>query len=55
MSLGARLRELRIKKNRSLQNVADAVKASKAHIWEIEKRWQQKSDHGFAGKARRLL
>jgi len=37
MSLGARLKELRIKKNRSLQDVADAVKASKAHIWEIER------------------
>jgi len=36
MSLGVRLKELRIKKNRSLQDVADAVKASKAHIWEIE-------------------
>jgi transcriptional regulator with XRE-family HTH domain len=37
MSLGARLKELRIKNNRSLQDVADAVKASKAHIWEIER------------------
>jgi transcriptional regulator with XRE-family HTH domain len=37
MSLGARLKQLRIKKNRSLQEVADAVQASKAHIWEIEK------------------
>ena len=37
MSLGARLKQLRINKNRSLQDVADAVKASKAHIWEIER------------------
>jgi transcriptional regulator with XRE-family HTH domain len=37
MSLGARLKELRIKKNKSLQEVADAVGASKAHIWEIER------------------
>jgi transcriptional regulator with XRE-family HTH domain len=37
MSLGARLKELRIKNNKSLQDVADAVKASKAHIWEIER------------------
>jgi len=37
MSLGARLKKLRIKKNKSLQDVADAVKASKAHIWEIER------------------
>ena len=37
MSLGARLKELRIKKNQSLQDVADAAGASKAHIWEIER------------------
>mgnify|MGYP001160614308 CR=1 FL=1 len=37
MALGARLRELRIrKKKESLQQVADAVGASKAHIWELE-------------------
>jgi transcriptional regulator with XRE-family HTH domain len=37
MSLGARLKQLRIKNNRSLQDVADAVGASKAHIWEVER------------------
>lgn len=37
MSIGARLKELRIKKNKSLQEVADAVGASKAHIWELER------------------
>lgn len=37
MSIGARLKELRVKKNKSLQDVADAVGASKAHIWEIER------------------
>jgi transcriptional regulator with XRE-family HTH domain len=37
MSVGARLKELRIKKNQSLQDVADAVAASKAHIWEVER------------------
>lgn len=37
MSLGARLKELRISNNQSLQGVADAVGVSKAHIWEIEK------------------
>ncbi len=36
MSLGARLKQLRVKKNRSLQDVASAVNSSKAHIWEIE-------------------
>lgn len=37
MSLGLRLFELRDKKDVSLQVVADAVKVSKAHIWELEK------------------
>jgi transcriptional regulator with XRE-family HTH domain len=37
MSLGARLTELRLKRNVSLQTVADAVGVSKAHIWELEK------------------
>jgi len=33
---GARLKQLRIRSGQSLQQVADAVKASKAHIWELE-------------------
>ena len=37
MALGARLRELRVGKGQSLQQVADAVGASKAHVWELEK------------------
>lgn len=37
MSIGARLKELRMKKNESLQGLADAVGASKAHIWEVER------------------
>jgi len=36
MALGARLKKLRLKKGESLQEVADQVKASKAHIWDIE-------------------
>lgn len=36
MALGTRLKELRTKKRESLQQVADAVGASKAHIWELE-------------------
>lgn len=36
MALGARLKELRIQKRQSLQQVADGVGASKAHIWELE-------------------
>jgi len=36
MSLAAKLKELRLKKNKSLQQVADAVGASKNHIWDLE-------------------
>lgn len=36
MALGAKLKELRTRKGDSLQQVADAVGASKAHIWELE-------------------
>ncbi len=35
-TLAQRLKELRLKKKESLQDVADAVKASKAHVWELE-------------------
>jgi transcriptional regulator with XRE-family HTH domain len=37
MRLGARLAKLRRKKGQSLQEVADGVGVSKAHIWEMEK------------------
>jgi transcriptional regulator with XRE-family HTH domain len=36
MAIGDRLKELRVQKNQSLQQVADAIGASKAHIWELE-------------------
>ena len=36
MALAARMKELRIKKRKSLQEVADEVGASKAHIWDLE-------------------
>lgn len=36
MALGAKLKELRLLKGQSLQQVADAVGSSKAHIWELE-------------------
>jgi len=36
MSIGAKLKDLRLRKGSSLQQVADAVGASKAHIWELE-------------------
>lgn len=37
MELGDRLNSLRRKSGQSLQNVADAIGVSKAHIWELEK------------------
>src|SRR6266702_4632751 len=36
MSIGSKLKELRVAKGQSLQQVADAVGASKPHIWELE-------------------
>jgi len=37
MALGRRITELRMDRRESLQQVADAVGVSKAHIWELEK------------------
>ena len=37
MALGSKLTALRLKKGASLQEVADTVGVSKAHIWELEK------------------
>ncbi len=37
MSLSVRLNELRVKKKKSLQEVADALNVSKTHVWELEK------------------
>ena len=37
MGLGMRVAALRRNKAQSLQEVADAVEVSKAHIWELEK------------------
>lgn len=36
MAIGERLKALRIEKGQSLQQVADSIGASKAHIWELE-------------------
>lgn len=36
MSLAARLKNLRLRKAVSLQEMADAIGVSKAHIWELE-------------------
>lgn len=37
MSLGARLKDLRLGKGVSLQTVADAIGFSKPHVWELER------------------
>jgi transcriptional regulator with XRE-family HTH domain len=37
VGVGVRISELRLKSRQSLQDVADAVGVSKAHIWELEK------------------
>jgi transcriptional regulator with XRE-family HTH domain len=36
MSLATRLKEARVRTKKSLQDVADEVGASKAHVWELE-------------------
>jgi transcriptional regulator with XRE-family HTH domain len=36
MSFATRLKELRIKRGQSLQQVADGVLTSKTHIWDME-------------------
>lgn len=36
MSFATKLKELRIRDGRSLQQVADAVATSKTHIWDME-------------------
>ncbi|MCW2318612.1 transcriptional regulator with XRE-family HTH domain [Rhodoblastus acidophilus] len=36
MSLATRLKEARIRTKKSLQEVADEIGASKAHIWDLE-------------------
>ena len=51
MSLGARMMQLRMNAKESLQQVADAVNVSKAHIWELEK---EKTDNPSIGLVERL-
>lgn len=36
MPIGDRIKELRIRTGESLQDVATAIGASKAHVWELE-------------------
>lgn len=36
MALASRLKELRVQKGKSLQDLADQIGVSKAHIWDLE-------------------
>lgn len=49
--LGERLHRLRLEADQSLQQVADAVGAAKAHIWQIEK---GRADNPSIGLVKRL-
>src|SRR5687767_15848497 len=51
MSLATRVAKLRRQKGQSLQEVADAVCVSKAHIWELEK---GRADNPSMGLVERL-
>ena len=51
MGLGRRIAKLRMQKQESLQEVANAVDVSKAHIWELEK---GRSDNPSMGLVTRL-
>lgn len=51
MGIGQRINELRLGRNESLQDVADAVGVSKAHIWELEK---ERTDNPSMGLVTRL-
>lgn len=51
MSLAGKLKKLRVEKRESLQQVADGVGVSKAHIWELE---TGKSDNPGLDLLRRL-
>ena len=51
MSLGQKMTALRLNRRASLQEVADAVGVSKAHIWQLEK---GKTDNPAIGLVARL-
>ena len=51
MGIGLKLSQLRLAKKQSLQQVADKVKVSKAHIWELEK---ERTDNPSMGLVTRL-
>ena len=51
MAIGDRLKGLRLRDRQSLQQVADAIGASKAHIWELE---NQRSENPSLDLLRKL-
>lgn len=54
MSIGQRIAELRNDKRVSLQEVADAVGVSKAHIWQLEQGEKGKAKNPAMGLVERL-
>jgi transcriptional regulator with XRE-family HTH domain len=53
--LGARLRQYRLKKGLSLQELADAAKSSKAHIYELETNRTKNPSLGLLTELSRVL
>ncbi len=54
MSIGQRIAELRQDKGVSLQDVADAVGVSKAHIWQLERGEKGRAQNPAMGLVERL-
>lgn len=50
MSLADKIHALRLEKGQSLQEVADAVGVSKAHVWQIEKNRADNPSMGLVTK-----
>ena len=55
MQIGERLFSLRQKSGQSLQQVADAVGVSKAHVWELEKGHSQNPSFDLVRRSRSTL
>ena len=55
MSLATKLKELRVRRKQSLQDVADAIGASKTHVWDLETGPQQQSVGRSADQAGHAL
>lgn len=54
MSVGQRIADLRVQRGASLQEVADAVGVSKAHVWQLERGEKGKAKNPAMGLVERL-